>query len=227
MPEAKTDLFNMANAGVEAPTVGETRSDSSAGGAAGRSDSFDGAASTPLATHDPNWANVGTWNGSPYAVADLMLDGTGNCIPVHTYNDGGARYTGSNSDTSVMTVAARSHATSSHMGPCVRANGTSIGYFARLSSNGTNWNGVEIYKGDGTQIAVNSSIAGILCNVSREVRISASGTSTVTITVYIDGVLVLTGTDSASPITSGNPGFLSEWESTAAEQAVAQWRDYP
>jgi hypothetical protein len=61
---------------------------------------------------------------------------------------------------------------------------------------------------------------------SHTLRLVASGTSTVTLSVYVDGVLQGTVTDSSSPYTVAGPGFGLQGDGTAADSVVSEWQDY-
>jgi hypothetical protein len=54
----------------------------------------------------------------------------------------------------------------------------------------------------------------------------ASGTSPVTLSVYVDGVLMGTVTDNSSPYTVFGSGFGLQGDGTPADSTVNEWQDY-
>ena len=54
----------------------------------------------------------------------------------------------------------------------------------------------------------------------------ASGTSTVTLSIYVDGVARGTVTDSSSPYTIAGSGFGLQGDGTPADSTVNEWQDY-
>jgi hypothetical protein len=66
----------------------------------------------------------------------------------------------------------------------------------------------------------------VSATVSHTLRIVASGSSTVTLSVYIDGTLQGTVTDSSSTLTTPGSGFALIGDGTPADSAVTEWQDY-
>jgi hypothetical protein len=191
------------------------------------SDNFTGTSGTLLSTHDASWTSM----GANYNTAKFTLNGSGN-VKVPTYSTGGgAYYAASTSDTSQATWIATSGAVISK-GVCVRANGSgttlSTGYCEYLGTVvGANETRVYWVKNGGG----GSNISGqaIPWASNHVLKIVASGTSTVTLSLYVDGTLVGTGTDSSSPITSGSPGIFSNTGAgtgVATDGNLAAWSDH-
>jgi hypothetical protein len=95
----------------------------------------------------------------------------------------------------------------SYSGPGVRLDGAGNGYII-LAGNITDAN-IYIYKiTTGTPVQLGSAIP-YTWMVDDKLEMDASGTSTTTLTLYINGVMNTTRTDSSSPWTSGNPGVVA------------------
>lgn len=65
----------------------------------------------------------------------------------------------------------------------------------------------------------------ILWGIDHVIKIVASGTSTVTLQFYVDGVLMATETDSTSPIQSGHPGFYVLTGAYISLNLFDSWQD--
>jgi hypothetical protein len=66
----------------------------------------------------------------------------------------------------------------------------------------------------------------VSATASHTLGLTASGTSTVTLSVYLDGVLKGTVTDSSSPHTVAGSGFGLQGDRTPADSAVNEWQDH-
>jgi hypothetical protein len=62
--------------------------------------------------------------------------------------------------------------------------------------------------------------------VSHTLALVASGTSPVSLTIYVDGVSKGTVTDSSSPYTVAGSGFGLQGDGTPADSTVNEWQDY-
>jgi hypothetical protein len=192
------------------------------------SDAFVGTSGTALATQDPNWETF----SSDYSLTGLTLNGSGYATPAAD-GSGGALYGLSTSGTSAIIIPA-GMTSSNHYDVDVYGTSSSTatfyGYLAILeSSGGTNWNVLYLYKGE-SELTGNSSFTGTF-PVSAPHTLSETATtsgSNEVITVYIDGVAQITYTDSSSPLTTGNPGFVVNGGSAPTGGAlVGPWEDYP
>jgi hypothetical protein len=66
----------------------------------------------------------------------------------------------------------------------------------------------------------------VSATASHTLTLIASGTSTVTLSIYVDGVLKGTVTDSSSPYTVAGSGFGLQGDGTPADSIVNEWQDY-
>jgi hypothetical protein len=66
----------------------------------------------------------------------------------------------------------------------------------------------------------------ISATASHTLTLVASGTSTVTLSIYVDGVLKGTVTDSSSPYTVSGSGFGLQGDGTPADSIVNEWQDF-
>jgi hypothetical protein len=187
----------------------------------GYSDDFTGTASTPLATHDANWTSM----DAAWPVGAFILSGDSTVLPNAAYNNASAYYAGSASDTSQIVYKGQTHCrVGSYV--AVRAGAASFGYSATFEGlTGGNWTVMDVRK-NGTNQAY-PTIANADCTVDHTIKIVASGTSTTTITVYVDGTAAgSTYQDSSTPITSGHPGFYSGTGQYPVDQIFDSWQDY-
>jgi hypothetical protein len=68
--------------------------------------------------------------------------------------------------------------------------------------------------------------SAIAATASHTLALVASGTTTVTLTIYLDGVSKGTVTDSSSPYTVAGSGFGLQGDGTPADSTVNEWQDY-
>lgn len=196
----------------------------SAGGGGGYSDSFVGSNGTALATHDSNWASMDSGNVvTVLTIQSNSAEDTGS----GGYGMAGAMYNASSSDTSQF-VSLPNTDNTAHKFVCVRAGVASgsdkSGYCVGLTTlSGSNWTLLEVLKGGTYLGGINGTWAD---GSSYTIKIAASGTSTVTLSVYIGGSLAGTVTDSTSPYGTGHPGFESYGDGTASNSAVGPWQDH-
>jgi hypothetical protein len=134
-------------------------------------------------------------------------------------------YSASTSETSQITVAPSSTTINYEKLACVRVSSGVSGYCVGFSKvSGGSYATCYVmkdfgYKGGGGCAAVSAT-------VSHTLRLVASGTTTVTLSVYVDGVLQGTVTDSSSPHTVAGSGFGLQGDGTPADSAVSEWQDY-
>jgi hypothetical protein len=175
--------------------------------AAAHSDTFTAANNTALATHNSDWADM---DSGMYLVSNIEIYNN-QVRPLSASTPAGAMNSASGSDTSQMLVKAYSD-TSVWKYICVRAGLTGgtykTGYCITFNAaSGGNWTRAGIYKG-GTLVQNSSAISYSQAS-DHTLKVTASGTNPVTVNGYIDGVLVVTYSDSSSPYgTGGHPGFL-------------------
>lgn len=189
---------------------------------AGNSDAFTGADDTALATHDANWGDA----NSTYTVANMEII-SNRAQPTGNYSQGGARYTTSTSDTVQMVyIGGRSGAGGAFNACFVRGNGTVLGYSVALGGeSGGNWTEAKVYKNLSNQLG--TSISGSWAQASdHTIRIVASGTTTVTLTVSIDDIEIGSRQDTTDTYESGNPGFFAYPDGTMANSIFDDFQDY-
>lgn len=107
-----------------------------------------------------------------------------------------------------------------YMGPCVRyQNGATTYYMLSTRANSTDLMIFKVVAGSGTQIG--STITGLSLTTGSVLKLDVSGTSTVTVNAYVDGVLKGTATDSSSPLAGGQPAFQCYETSTTSGGSIS------
>ena len=181
------------------------------------SDSFTGASGTSLPAYNSKWVLV-MGNSPIYTTGSNSAEIAGSGIAEYYYS-------GSSSDTSQITVAPSSTTIYYEKLACVRVSPGVPGYCVGFSPvSGGNYSTCYIMKDFGYKAG--GGCAAISASVSHTLRLVASGTTTVTLSVYVDGVLQGTATDSSSPHTVAGSGFGLQGDGTAADSAVSEWQDY-
>lgn len=169
----------------------------------GLSDDFTGADGTNIVAHDSNWVES-AFSGHTGLTASVTLNS--NTARIGTYKEAGGYYTGSVGSESQITAIAYS-TNSMAIKPAVRMGSTSMGYTVEFNnSSGGNWTDAVV-KRNGTFLATLSGLT--ISQASNHVmKITASGTSPVVVTAFVDGTQIGQYTDSTSPIASGYSGFV-------------------
>jgi hypothetical protein len=193
--------------------------------ASGNSDDFNAADSTPIDTNDPNWVLMTAQFTS--TVDDCVITGnTARTVSAWAYCS--AMYNTSSSDVSQIVFKAYSDASVGKR-VCVRGGGgasaNKTGYCAIFAAgSGGNWTEVVINKDNGylDSWALQSHAQAS----DHTMKIKASGTSPVTIEVFVDGSSLGTKTDSTSPIASGKPGFYMVGNGDATVTGMDNWQDF-
>lgn len=183
------------------------------------SDSCTDADGTALATHDANWTQV----NSTYAVANLKI-ASNKCTTTSNFAQGSAYYNASSVDTSQIVMKAATSAISGAKFVAVRMGSSQFGYSAAFATaSGGNWTVMVIRKNNSFYTSISGSWA---MASDHTVKITVSGTSTVTINVTVDGTDIGSiSSDSSSPIGSGHPGFYETGGGTAGDQDYDDWTD--
>lgn len=164
----------------------------------------------------------GDWLAASSALTNLTIS-SGAVSTTGDWVTGGGRYSTSTSDKSVIMQDGNTAAAELHT--CVRMGASSDGYCAKLKTpTGGNWTGWEIQK-NGSYLCEGGSIS-YAQNASHTMSISASGTSTVTLTMVVDSATITSScTDSSSTITSGNPGIkITAYGATRGK--INSWQDF-
>jgi hypothetical protein len=159
-----------------------------------------------------NWTTANSWAAFPYLVSNAVKGANGQLAAAYW------NATTFNANQGAQAKNTSTPAADSYFGPGVRistAGGTATSYQVRVYNTT-----VKIYKRLGA--AETEPASYTRTNSANECwKITASGTTTTTINVYVDatctdnwGSVILTYDDSSSPITSGQPG-LSGYTDTA------------
>jgi hypothetical protein len=194
------------------------------GGGGANSDSFTGTDGTALATHDPNWVSLPRGSGD---IASCVIQ-SNQARTTSAFAVCAAMYNASSSDASSLTIVAYTDAVIGKR-VCVRGNvaagADKTGYCAVLggASAGT-WTTVDLVKDGGYMTSLSASAAQ---GSNHTLKITAAGTSTVTLEVFVDGSSVGTTTDSSSPDGTGKPGFVMVANGDSTVTGVDDWTDAP
>jgi hypothetical protein len=180
-------------------------------------DTFAGTSGTLLPAYNSKWtlaagANAISTTGSNSA----QISGTASAV----YS-----YTASTSDTSQITVAPSSTTIGYGKLACVRVSSGIAGYcvgFSAVSSG----NYANCYVIKNMKYLGGGSCGIVSAAATHTLGLVASGTTTVTLSVYLDGVLQRTITDASSPYTVSGSGFGLQGDGTPADSTVTEWQDY-
>lgn len=194
------------------------------------SDDFTGTCGDALDTHDVNWEGAG---GAVLNTDIYLTDSAGatstdaaDRLGVNAWRDKGGMYASSSEDSSELLIIGVASAPSDNLfrGPAVRMTTSIAGYALRMKTVvDNNYTIAEVTKNGGW-----ISGAGVVISedwsVDHTLKLTASGTTTVTLTLYIDDVEVHSFDDSSSPVAAGSPGF---WISnqTGNLATVDSWTD--
>ncbi|MGD0293351.1 MAG: chitobiase/beta-hexosaminidase C-terminal domain-containing protein [Terracidiphilus sp.] len=180
-------------------------------------DNFTGASGTALPTYNPKWVLAGGTN-SIYTTGSNSAQISASASAVYYYS-------ASSSDTSQITDAPSSTTIGYEKLACVRVSsgigGYCVGFSAVSSGNYTACYVMKNFKYLG-----GGSCGTVSATATHTLGLVASGTSTVTLSVYVDGVLKGTVTDSSYPYTVAGSGFGLEGDGTPADSTVNEWQDY-
>lgn len=184
------------------------------------SDSFVGTSGTTLNTHDTNWKDY----DPSLPASNIALSGSGSahcCSDGNGFHMGGGYYNSSTSDTSQLVILPYTDGAVAKS-PCVRGSGTP-GYCAGFSNaNAGNWTKVT-FSGTGSFITIEGSWSQ---SINHTVKITASGTGTVGLTVTVDGTSLGTFTDTGSTLNTGHPGFYISGDGNDVDNYVGPWQDH-
>ncbi len=181
------------------------------------SDNFTGSSGTPLSTYNSMWVSA-AGTGAIYTTGADSAEIAGANYAAYYYS-------GSVSDTSQITAAPSSTTIGYEKLACVRVSSGVPGYCVGFSA-ASNGNYTACYVMKNFRYLGYGSCGTVSATVSHTLRLVASGTSTVTLSIYLDGVLKGTVTDSSSPLTVAGPGFGLIGDGTPADSAVTEWQDY-
>lgn len=169
------------------------------------SDSFTNTDGTSLSTHNANWGTIG---GTIFTIQS-------NCAYAGTWAVREARYTASSADLSQVVWKGSISAVQADVAKVhVRMSSSTEGYASKPNVSGGNVIGLILTK-NGSWLGSLTGGGNPSVSLDLTLKITASGTSTVTVEGFINGTSVGTATDSSSPIAAGNPGFRS-WGGASA-----------
>ena len=180
-------------------------------------DSFTGSSGTLLPTYNSQWALAGGTN-SIYTTGSNSAEISGSASAVYYY-------AGSASNTSQITLAPSGATIGYEKLACVRVSSGIPGYCVGFSAaSGGNYTACYVMKN--FKYLGGGNCGTVSATASHTLTLVASGTSTVTLSVYVDGVLKGTVTDSSSPYTVAGSGFGLQGDGTPADSIVNEWQDY-
>ena len=166
------------------------------------SDDFNGSDGTQLLSHTSQM----TWTANSAHPENCTIQSNALFCTAWLVN---SFYSTSSVDTSQIDVSATFIASGSAVSPTVRTSSGVPGYYFIFNSpSGGNWTQVTIKKNAAVYIGPITGVS-ISQSVGHTLKITASGSSPVTIEVFIDGSSVGTISDSSSPIISGYSGFAA------------------
>jgi hypothetical protein len=180
-------------------------------------DNFTGSSGTLLPTYNSQWVLTGGTN-SIYTTGSDSAEISGTASAVYYY-------AGSTSNTSQITLAPSSATVGYEKLACVRVSAGIPGYcvgFSAVSSG----NYTACYVMKNFRYLGGGNCGTVSATVSHTLALVASGTSTVTLSIYVDGVPKGTVTDSSSPYTVAGSGFGLQGDGTPADSIVNEWQDY-
>lgn len=106
-----------------------------------------------------------------------------------------------------------------YAGPAVRSNGAGTSYRVIAGSDGDPTIYIQKCTGTTTCATQGAGVSYTHANGDK-IGLSASGSSTTTLTLYINGVLQTTRSDSSTPILSGSPGIAQYAETAVSRSQV-------
>ncbi len=171
---------------------------------------------TPLSTYSSSWLKL-------QGTADAYTTGN-NSIAISGTNYASYGFASSIADVSQITIAPSATQTFYAREACVRL-GSNGGYCVGFGavSNGT-YNGCYIAKSG--QYLGNAGCGALSATNSHSLAITATGTTSVALRVYVDGVQTGTVTDTAGTYTTGRPGLVLIGDGTPANSQILNWQDY-
>ncbi len=180
-------------------------------------DNFTGSAGTALPTYNSRWVlAAGTNSISTTGSNSAQVSGTASAVYY---------YSASSSDISQITLAPSSTTIGYEKLACVRVSSGNGGYCLGLSAVSSG-NYTACYVMKNFRYLGYGNCSAMAATANHTLALVASGTSTVTLTIYVDGVSKGTVTDSSSPYTVAGSGFGLQGDGTPSDSAVNEWQDY-
>ncbi len=179
-------------------------------------DAFNGSAGLSLSSYNPAWVKI-------KGTADVLTTGQGS-VAIDSRAYAYYAYSTSTSDVSQITVPAVGASGNYARSACVRMVSGVGGYCVGFggTANGNYYN-CYVEKGGS---AIGSGSCGLVpASVSHTLAIVASGSSSVNLDIYVDGVRSGSVTDSNQPLTSPRPGFSLIGDGLGANIQATAWQD--
>lgn len=188
-------------------------------------DDFTNVDGTQLVDHRANWTRVTNASLNDSGPEHTTIQS--NKASVGSYKIAAYYYdAGQDEDTSSEIEIPYQQFLSIGMGPTARTNDTQNGYWFYAASSSGGYI-TQLNQRKNNAYAGTFSLAGenIADDVDHDWKIKATGTSTVTIKIYVDGVEMTsdTWTDSSSPVSGGYPGFAMF--DVSGSQTFDNWAD--
>jgi hypothetical protein len=179
-------------------------------------DNFTGTSGTLLPSYNSPWVLAGGTN-SIYTTGSngAQISGSSNAVYY---------YSASTSDTSQITVAPSNTTIAYEKLACVRVSSGIAGYCVGFSAV-SNGNYSTCYVAKNFKYLGSGSCGTVSATASHTLGLVASGTSPVTLSVYVDGVLQGTVIDSSNPYTVPGSGFGLQGDGTPTDSTVKEWQD--
>ena len=188
-----------------------------ASGSGACSDQFTGSNGAAVTTYSAAWTKV-------KGTADAYTTGAGS-VAIPGYNYAYYAYKSSSSDTSQITVNPSATTNFYAREACVRLTPYVGGYCVGFGSV-TNGSYYTCYV-EKAGMALGSGNCGLVsAQVSHTLAIVASGTSSVTLDVYLDGVRTGSVADYGQALTAQSPGFALVGDGNPANSLASYWQDY-
>jgi len=179
------------------------------------SDNFTDSNGTGLEVHDSNWTSIDSvYNVEDFEINSNIVEHEGN------WDSAGCYYDGSSEDESE--AVSKAHVvTSKHI--AVRAETSQRGYSCQIGlASGGNWDNCYLNK-NSAWLATLETDGNWSQASDHTLKVTASGTTTVTVEGFVDDVSQGTTEDSSSPLGSGHPGF---WNSEMQSPTNSGWDDW-
>lgn len=180
-------------------------------------DNFSGSAGTALPTYNSQWVLAGGTN-SIYTTGSGSAQISGSASSVYYYS-------ASTSDTAQITLAPSSTTIGYEKLACVRVSSGIPGYCVGFSAVSNGYY-TACYVMKNFKYLGGGSCGTVSATATHTLSLVASGTSAVTLSIYVDGVSKGTVTDSSSTYTVAGSGFGLQGDGMPADSTVNEWQDY-
>jgi hypothetical protein len=179
-------------------------------------DHFTGPSGLLLPLYNSQWVLAGGTNS-------IYTTGS-NSAQISGWNSAVYYNSASTSDTSQITVAPSSTTIGYEKLACVRVSSGIAGYCVGFSAVSNGYYST-CYVAKNFKYLEGGSCGTVSATATHTLGLVASGTSPVTLSVYVDGVLQGTVTDSSSPYTVAGSGFGLQGDGAPSDSTVNEWQD--